>query len=81
MAVIPRGAVLFGIDNIRKLLTRRNRTLGDAVHTIHRICVVLSEPMPVDAGAIRFHLVDNADFDFLNPKSCKLQCITQPPGD
>lgn len=58
VAMIPRGPILSSLEAVRKVLTRCDRTLGDTVDTVHIHCLMLSNPMPVDAGAIIFHVVD-----------------------
>lgn len=63
--MVPRGSVLCRLEAVCEVLARRDGTLGDAIDTVHIHGLVLSDSVPVDAGAIFAHVVYHGDVDSL----------------
>jgi hypothetical protein len=59
--MIPRGSILNSLKAVRETLTRRDRALSNAVDTVHIHRLILSNSVPVDAGAIIYHAIDYSD--------------------
>ena len=45
MAMIPRTAVLRDLGSVDKIIIGGNRTLRDAVDSIHVVCVILPDTL------------------------------------
>jgi hypothetical protein len=67
--MIPRRSILGSLEAVCKALTRCDRTLSNAVDAVHVHSLVLSNPVPVNAGAIYCHAVDYSDVKGLLPVS------------
>ena len=69
VGMIPRGPILLGSPFVSHGVTGSNGTLGNRDHTIHWVCVVLADTMPVDAGTIpcRMQTVFDMDNDPVTP--------------
>jgi hypothetical protein len=61
VTVIPRSSILSSLKAISEALTRGNRTLRNAIDTIHIHGLILSNTVPVNAGAVTHHTVDNSN--------------------
>jgi hypothetical protein len=63
--MIPRGSILNSLEAVREVVTRRNRTLSNAIDAVHIHRLILTDPMPVNAGAISWHVVNYSDVEGL----------------
>ena len=52
VTVIPRSAILRGVENVREFLAGSNWALCDSIDSIHVTSVQLSKTVPMDGGAI-----------------------------
>jgi len=78
VAMIPRGSILSSLKAVRVVLTRRDRTLSNAVDTVHIHRLILSNPVPVNAGAILFHTIDYSDIKGLSTSEFEIQIAELP---
>ena len=63
--MIPSAPILQGAPRVGKGLIWGDRTLSDAVDTIHVHSFKLSYTVPMYAGAVKLHAVGNGDRDVL----------------
>jgi hypothetical protein len=73
--MIPRGSILSSLKAVHGVLTRCDRTLSNAVDTVHVHRLILSNPMPVNTGAVLFHVVDYSDVKGLPTSEFKTQIV------
>lgn len=66
VAMIPGCSVLRRVEDIAEAISWCNRTLSDAVDTVHVHGLVLTNTMPVDTGAISLHTVDDGNIERLH---------------
>lgn len=64
--MIPRASVLRDVPCVGEGIKWCDRTLRDAVDTIHVHCLVLPDTVPVDARAVVCQIVDHGDTDNLH---------------
>lgn len=63
--MIPRRPVLRRVEDIAEAITWRNRTLSDAIDTIHVHGLVLTNAVPVNTCAIPLHTVYDGNVERL----------------
>jgi hypothetical protein len=59
--MIPGTPVLSRRPRVTKAVPWRDRTLRDAIDTVHVHCLILSDTMPMHACAVPRQLVDHFD--------------------
>src|SRR3569833_3215732 len=67
MRVIPRRAILRGIEAVHEIVVGRNGTLCNPVDAVHVHGEPLADAMPMDAGTVMGKLVGNVHFDQISP--------------
>ena len=68
MAMVPWAPILHHLPGIGEAITRSDRVLRKAIDAVHVHRIQLSNPVPVDAGAITaiaFHPIVDFDWDRL----------------
>ena len=61
MTMVPGMTILSGFELVGISIIRRNRTLRHTVDSIGRVCVELTNAMPMDCGSIVWVIVGNMD--------------------
>ena len=68
MAVIPGASILRCVPGIDEVIARCDRTLGDAVDTVHVHGLLLPYSVPMDTCAVVTEIIYNLDVESLQDK-------------
>jgi hypothetical protein len=67
VAVIPSMAILQGLKLVSKSVVIRNRTLSNAIHSVHLIGVELPDAMPVYRSPVFLVQIGDVDDELITP--------------